>query len=193
MKSGYDLLIWHEGSYGPQADRLGRAALEASQALADKPGWRGTTQRQWLPSDHLAFHKTIECATQIREAQMTVVVPGMGRGFLIQRIDDFHDSLPFTEGERHDLIRSMHLRRDHPNPERKIFGALLPMYDAGQQRLAKGHDIMDAWWAWRRSAFEFEDFEHVYLCAKSSAYEIAKILIPEVVEATDFRPEPDLR
>jgi hypothetical protein len=171
--------------YGTKATKLGFAALAAAEALADKPGWRGTTRRRWLPSDRLAFRITIDCVSAAKEVQIDPIYDRNEQHSLIGSFGNLHRSLPFTEGERHELVSAMRFFAGNSYPEISIcHRPLFYVEDAGRQRLTSGRDLMDARWAWRRSVFEFEGQDHVYATAQNAACRIAEILVPQAVEAS---------
>jgi hypothetical protein len=174
-----------EGMFGGINSKLGFAALHLAETLSDKPGWRSTTRRRWWPSDRVGFRATIDCLAAAEELQTRPIFNERRRGYLTMRLDELQRALPFSEGERHELVQTMGYLEHRSHPEITIYRWTWPVEDAGRRRLVPGRDLLDAWWAWRRSVFEFEGQEDVYVAAHHAAYHIAKTLVPQAAEISE--------
>jgi hypothetical protein len=109
---------------------------------------------------------------------------------LQSNITKLHVALPFTEGERDRLwdesailwgdmrwrTEPLLMARDYTH-RIKDEAEDRTIYEAGRQRLIVGQNILGAWWAWRRAAFEFEGQESVDL-ARNALRGIGDILLP---------------
>jgi hypothetical protein len=101
--------------------------------------------------------------------------------------DNFHTTLPFTEAERHWLVFTMYVSGEayssqaaHESTETGEVGRLVrTTYDAGRFREIRGRDLLDAWWAWRRDVFEFEEQGGIDY-AREALRGMAEILVPQV-------------
>jgi hypothetical protein len=178
---------YQESPYGPVAAELGLAAIRAVNVLAETPEWRGGNQRRWLPSDHVAFRETIEFAYQAHEAQARLCMPESVRDSreefpLAWHLDQAHQTLPFSEGERHWLI--VH----GVGPQEDVAQVVVretkgdeaaAVMDAGLWRPLDGRGLLDRWWAWRRSVFEFEDSLALDMACKALSG-VADIAVPRM-------------
>jgi hypothetical protein len=191
----------HEVSpYGPLAAQLGLAAVRAVDDLADEPEWRGGTQRRWLPSDHRSFDSVLEVAYLAREKAQghldlytTDRYPedgdSMSYGY---NLDMFHTALPFSERARHWLIDTRYYELTGPGlynktplgmiRQRKMWG-----FDAGRRSEKPGGELLDAWWAWRRDIFEFQEQGGIDY-ALASLRGIAQILVPHTPQVASYKP-----
>jgi hypothetical protein len=186
-----------ESPLGPVAVELGVAAVRAADALADMPEWRGGTKRRWLPSDHLSFQATIEFAYEAHEAQARLYMPDEAEDSrdgipLDWHLDNVHTNLPFSEAERHWLIRTFYFKRGSA-PERDAAAVVVgeaectgSTVDAGQERPLDGRKLLDRWWAWRRDVFEFEDELSIHAACKALCA-IAEITVPNMVLSNQAR------
>jgi hypothetical protein len=187
----------HEvSSYGSLAAQLGLAAIRAVDDLADEPEWRGGTRRLWLPNDHNSFGSVLEFAHRASEAQghmdlfSTGPYPEYEDGTYDVNLDMFHTALPFSEAERHWLIYTRyHEIRGLYNktPVGIIRQRGTTDYDAGRSREVRGRDLLDAWWAWRRDIFEFQEQGGIDY-ALAGLRGIAKILVPHTPEVESYKP-----
>jgi hypothetical protein len=200
MASEPELQSWHkESPYGPVAQELGLSAVSTVDALTDEPKWRGGTQRHWLPSDSRSFERTLDFARLASDAQGHLDVfttddspEDMDGGTIATNLDMLHTSLPFSEGERHWLIYTMfiasgwipHARHAH-TAVGKVRQRTSGTPDAGHFRPVRGTDLLDAWWAWRRDVFEFENSGMIDYAA-SALRGIASILVPNMPQVASY-------
>jgi hypothetical protein len=107
------------------------------------------------------------------------------------KVGELHRSLPFTEGERDELLSAKGYFADVVQLETLLYRRPpFSVRDGGRQRLITGHDLLDAWWAWRRSVFEFDGQDESYVLAQRSAYHIAETLVPHAARSSDAGPLP---
>lgn len=195
-----------ESPYGQYATLAGQAALRALDYLADDPVWRDGAQRCWLPSDDTTFASTVACITLLGVAKHDVSIgrhmaedtgKPTDNAFLRAEATSLHAALPLTEGEREWLWSESasavlwnngswrtepHLARNYADAIKEAKDHII--YEAGRQRVIVGQEVLDAWWTWRRAAFEFEGQESVDL-ARQALRGIGDILIPRVATMAD--------
>jgi hypothetical protein len=182
---------WYEESpHGPIAAKLGLAALRAFDDLEQYPSYRGGTRRHWVASDHQSFRSTLDCAYLMNEeaqGSLDLRVAGVDTTdddglHLSDHFNGFHTALPFSEAERHWLIFTMFIdargvSEERPADQVRLRGTT--DYDAGRSREIRGRDLLDAWWAWRRDIFEFQEQGGIDY-AREALRCIGQILVPRM-------------
>ncbi|HEV3322105.1 MAG TPA: hypothetical protein VG147_07955 [Solirubrobacteraceae bacterium] len=190
-----------ESPYGLVGARLGLAALRAFDDLGYYPDWRGGTRRRWMASDHRAFRSTMNAVSLADMAGLAndtydaidLLTSGVyaadERGDSVKNhVDRLHKTLPFSEAERQWLVFTMYVDArgvSHETPADEVRLRSTTQYDAGRERTIRGRDLLDAWWAWERDAFEFEGQGSIEY-ARWSLRGLGRILVPEVTRA-DYR------
>lgn len=197
----YPQATGEESPYGLVGARLGLAALRAFDDLGYYPDWRGGTRRRWMASDHRAFRSTMDAvsladmACLANDAHDTIDLLASGvyaadeRGDSVKNhVDQLHTALPFSEAERRWLVFTMYIDArgvSHETPVDQVRLRSTTQYDAGRERTIRGQDLLDAWWAWQRDAFEFEGQGGIEY-ARWSLRGLGRILVPDVTQA-DYR------
>lgn len=181
--------------YGALGEQLGRLAAGAADILENPPSLPGTDSREWLDSDHEALQLIAGFAFIHAYESLGFDV---GTEATSYSSNDLHyrdnlrnltRSLPFAAGEQ-DLLMSLAWDRD--TDEFPLIGDALraetgePCVDAGRLRAVDGDDMADRFWAWRRSAFEFEG-GHGLALAVESLRSVAQILLRNDPQAAGYR------
>jgi hypothetical protein len=186
--------------YGVPGRHLGLAAIKTAEALADEPSWDGDSERSWLRSDYLAFNQVIDFADDARRRQTELFLCRVGtdpysqdrREHFSEWISEFHIALPFSEGERHWLIERV---QNPPSTERKADAIRRRtgqgIYEAGRRRDIRPAELLDAFWAWRRDIFEFEDTGSLDI-AIDALRSIGQILLRNVPDYASYISPPNI-
>lgn len=203
--------FWHRSQPGPELPPTavegdiapGKPEVSATQAqrewsyndtLLRDAGWllrvaqaapRGFFQGEGPPSgtnQHVALGHLMDIESRTRLPELVASVPRRNRGEFIQRVSDYHASLPFADAERAWLAAQYETAGDQFEEQWNVVATRLDGYDTdwspaadwivqrpfdrvartsgelvigGRQVSVEGHDLLSQWERWLTAEGEF--------------------------------------